>query len=112
MNLPTLDAFLAREGFPTNSFVQEPGFKLLYVRKNRRFLNGKVRKVIDIARVEAEAEGAGTFTRLCERLLARGLPVYVECVETDRFEKGLLRLGFSASETSPHCFYKLPLSES
>lgn len=99
--LNTLDGFIeahvARGGLRnSNAFVEEPGFASLYVRMGRRYIRGEMHPcVLDIANVEASAPGAGTFSRLVERLLGRGLTLYVESVLNARFAAKLLRMGFS-----------------
>jgi hypothetical protein len=108
MSLPTLDAFRTSTTWPNNSYVEHPDFHDLYVRRSKRFLGGCVRDALDIARVIAEKPGRGAFTRLVEHLLKEGVTIYVESVLTPRFEKKLLAMGFSPSETTPHCYYKLP----
>jgi len=104
--LPTLDEFLARKGFPLNSYVREPGFQDLYVRKSRRMLDGELREVLDIANVTVTEEGTGTFTRLVERL-STNHSLFVENVLNHRFRKGLLKLGFVEAPNYPTCFFKM-----
>jgi hypothetical protein len=113
--LPTLDEFIQQawaDLWPTSSsFVREPGFKELYVRRTLRFLNYDLERsvtTLDIARIAADDPGHGAFTALAERLLARGLPLYVECVHNPRFAKKLRRMGFSVSPINPDSYYKLP----
>jgi hypothetical protein len=107
IKLPTIDEFLQRKRYPFNSFVDEPEFRELYVRRALRFLGGKVYEVLDIARIEAKVPGSGSFARLADRLLGQGLNLYVESVLNPRFERKLLELGFTPSETAPQCYYKL-----
>lgn len=107
MRLPTLEEFIANKGgFPTNSFVTEPDFEELYVRRSRRWFGNKMLEALDIARVTAWVPGKGAWTRLSERLLAQGINLYVESVMNPRFEQTLLKQGFSPSETNPASFYK------
>ena len=113
MSLQTLEEFLAATGkkaWPTNAYVRAPGFKELYVRRTRRFLNGVwVDSVLDLARGEATKPGRGAFTKLVTDLLERGIPLYVECVQNERLAKTLERWGFTRLDHpgSPS-FFKLP----
>ena len=90
---PTMDQFLALNTH-SNSYVSEPGFRELYVRKGFRYLDGKRVECVDLARIEAEDPGAGAFTKLAERLLTK-YTVYVESVLNPRFAKKLLREGWT-----------------
>lgn len=116
MELPTLDQFIAARlasgrRWPNNSYVLESGFASLYVRMGPRYIRGEEHPcVLDIANVTAERPGAGAFSRLAERLLHRGLTLYVENVLNDRFAAKLRRMGFNelpGLQGSP-CFYLVP----
>jgi NAD(P)H-dependent flavin oxidoreductase YrpB (nitropropane dioxygenase family) len=98
----TLDEFLTRP-VPARAWVTEPGFDALYVRLVRR--NG-VQPVLDIANVKATNPGTGAFTRLVERVLALGIPVYVQGV-SPRFARKLERMGFIPSDFQ-HSYFKTP----
>lgn len=113
MRLRTLDEFIQNtENSRGNAYVNEPGFKELYVRRGPRFLDGRViDNVLDIARITAREPGKGTFTQLSERLLSKGIPLYVECVLNPRFAGKLRALGFTTSQIDESSFYKLPHKE-
>lgn len=98
VKLPTLDEFLASE-YPDNSYLEEPGFSSLYVRKGQIFviLDGVLYRCLDtltIASVSAEVPGGGTFTRFIEKLVEKGLAVHVENTHNPRLRQKLLDLGF------------------
>lgn len=101
VKLPTLDEFLAwDEMFPSNSYLEEPGFSSLYVRKGQIFvlLDGVPYRCLDtltIAAVSAEEPGTGTLTRFIERLVEKGLAVFVENSHNERLRDKLLDLGFT-----------------
>ena len=105
----TLDEFIARDpdAFPRNSYVDEPGFESLYVRWGRHCIDDEQLICLDIANVTAERTGKGTFKRLIKRLREKqpNTPIYVESVQTERFCKGLLRMGFKyVAKTVPPSF--------
>lgn len=69
----TLDEFI-RSSAVRNSYVQEPGFKSLYVRIGARYIQSKVYSpVLDIAAIEARRKGKGAFTA---RNLIRPLVIF------------------------------------
>lgn len=106
-----MDQFLA-DPYSRNAWVEEPGFRGLYVRKGARYIN-KVPypRVIDIANVEANPKGQGTFTRLLTRLHDQGEILWVENVLNERLCPKLLRLGFNGiPDCIPPCFYLLASS--
>jgi len=114
--VPTLDEFieeaLSADARIVRSHVREPGFELLYVRLTERSLEEKlIFPVLDVADIEAEDPGGGAFSRLVERLFARGLSLYVESVGNPRFAQKLLRMGFKHRPGSPKgpgaSYYKL-----
>jgi hypothetical protein len=112
-HLETLDQFITRtlqRKFPSNAYVNEPGFRDLYVRMSRRLLEGRMLyPVLDIANVEAEIPGNGAFTSLVERLLKQGHILYVESVLNKRFAAKLLRMGFiQVTFNVAPSFYKEP----
>lgn len=100
VKLPTLNEFLAASGWPNNSYLDEPGFASLYVRKGTLYVVLDAvpywcSNVLTIASVDAEDPGNGTFTKLVERLVEKGLAVYVENVHNPRFRRKLEEdLGF------------------
>jgi hypothetical protein len=117
----TLDEFIAinremfegapRRPYPPmrNAFVREPGFSELYVRMTSRYLDGRLYSpVLDIARVEVQHRGQGTFTRLVERLRKTypAMTLYVECVLEERFRRGLERAGFHDIPDLPGTYWK------
>lgn len=109
--LPTLDEFVnATESSRfANSYVREPGFDALYVRISlRRFPErNELIKVLDIANIEATNPGQGNFTRLVERLHSLH-NIYVESVLNPRFERRLIKLGFTQElNRIPPSFYLL-----
>lgn len=117
MQLPTLNQFIKEsEGkWPRNAYVRQRGCSELYVRRSRRHLGGVwVDGVLDIARIEVRYPGRGLFTRLTNQLLARGIPLFIECVLNERFATNLSRMGFTRVDHScvngrtPPSFYKLP----
>lgn len=114
MNLQTLEEFLAssKDGsWPKNAYVKVLGLKELYVRRSHRLLDGVwIDSVLDIARIEATKPGKGVFTALVTRLLERGIPLYVECVQNKRFVKKLEAMGFTRvlGLEGPPSFFRLP----
>jgi hypothetical protein len=99
MRRPTLDEFLVNR-WPTNSYVDYPGFKSLYVRKGdiAVTLNNEMHRCINVLTIGAATAmkpGSGAFTALVEDLVSRGLAIYVECVHNPRFADKLLRMGFT-----------------
>lgn len=88
----TLDEFLLNS-WPSNGWVEEPGFKGLYVRKSKRYWQDKLVPCIDLANVSVKKPGNGTFSALVAKLHIH-YNLCVECVMSERFEEGLKRLGF------------------
>jgi len=89
VRLPTLNEFLAWE-WPLVSYLNEPGFTHLYVRKvsisvwvNEKHFRYK--RVITIVNVETRYTGQGILTRFIERLVAMGYAVCVENMHSPRF---------------------------
>lgn len=99
----TLDDFI-KEGLRPDTHwrakrahVEERGFSELYVRISQRFIHNQwFRPTLDIATVEVKDKGKGTFSKLVRRIRERHplLPIYVESVIMERFQKKLERLGF------------------
>jgi hypothetical protein len=106
--LPSLDEFLAWE-WPLNSYIDEPGFTNLYLRKADIgvWLDGEHQictRVITIANVQTESYGQGILTRFVEKLVAKGYAVCVENAHLPRFQAGLLRRGFVLCSLSDPTF--------
>lgn len=100
--METLDKFLKRANrdrrFPTNAYVEEPGWDHMYVRSGPRIALGrKFEPVLDLANIQVREglRGQGIFTRLVERL-RREYPELHLFVENTHFRFGrkLLELGF------------------
>lgn len=94
-----LDEFIreAKGHRMTRGYLTEPGFLVLYVRHTLRWVNGHYyHPILDLASIEVEEKGKGTFTRLIERIRRDypRLPIYVENVLTFRFDRKLESLGF------------------
>ena len=113
----SLDEFIAPRikdlrMFPRNAYVRHPGWKSLYVRVSQRFIEKTLRVVIDLAKIEAKKKGKGTFRNLIAHLQEHyaDCPIYVEQVQTPRFEEGLLRLGFKRTNETEPSFYLLPVA--
>lgn len=99
----TLDELIKKsqdDGWRSNSWVEHEGFKYMYVRVTKRYIEGKFVDTIDLANIEAEHPGNGAFRNLILHL-TNSWPqyiIYVESVLEDRFRKGLLRMGFKQVE--------------
>jgi len=101
--LPTLDEFLDWGDRPNNSYLEEPGFSSLYVRKGQILvvLDGTFYRCLNtltIAAVQAEYPGEGMFTRFVNKLVEKGLAVFVENVYNKRLQNKLLELGFKRTD--------------
>jgi hypothetical protein len=112
--LMTLDEFIAqalskRKGWPSNGYVDEPGFDSLYVRLAKRSIEGEMRWMIDLASAQATKPGSGAFTSLVVRIQMQypEFGIFAECVLNPRLHGRLLKLGFVAS-TNPDCYHILP----
>lgn len=86
-----------------NLNIKEVGFRELYVRNTYRYLGDQKVKTIDIARVEAKRKGKGTFKQLVQTIRQKypDLVIYVECVQTERFAEGLVKMGFVQCTLDP-----------
>lgn len=97
--------------FPRNLYVDHPGWKSLYVRVSQRMIDGReLRTVIDLANIESEEPGSGTFRKLVAHL-RQTYPqaiIYVEQVLTEQFADGLVRMGFTRKSDVEPSFYLLP----
>lgn len=97
-------------------WLKEPGFKHLYVRHGRRYIQGQwYENILDIANVEARFPGRGTFTRFLEKIQKQypKMGIYVESVQNLRFGAWLERHGFQWNRTSfddlgPKSYFLLP----
>lgn len=101
--LRTLDEFIADPRSLRSEYVREEGMMGLYVRVGDRPIITEDgawprRKMLDIANVTVaeRKRGKGNFTRMIERLRRDHptLPLYVECVQEERFRAKLERMGF------------------
>lgn len=95
-----LEQFLASR-LVNHSYIKEPGFDELYIRKgmvtfsDKKNLRYLVRNVLIIARVVATHPCQGSFTRFWSEAVTRyQIPIYVECVLSDRFCEYLIEHGF------------------
>ncbi len=93
----TLEEFLSRgHRWPSNSYVDEPGFKSLYVRLSMRRIHGASYQAIDLANAEAVTPGAGAFTKLIYTIMDKypHLGIFAESVLNERLRGKLGRMGF------------------
>lgn len=112
--LPQLDEFIKSRanglrGLPNNGYTRWETLTV-YVRVGPRYLNGvRYERVIDLANITADVPGQGAFTRLVSHLRDTypSFSLYVECVLTARFAKGLERLGFVPTDGNPQCFHMI-----
>lgn len=100
-----IDHFMRQENcaWPTNAYVDEPGFKHLYVRITPRYIDGvKWPYVLDLANMETNKPGTGVFKAFIHRIREKypQLGLYVENVLNPQFRDGLIRMGFSLVPTS------------
>jgi hypothetical protein len=109
---PTLDQFVQKADgrFCQNAYVSYPGFRQLYIRVTKRVIAGQMRVTIDLANLVADQPGNGAFTDLLGHLQANypSFGIFVECVQSDRFQQGLLKRGFVEVEGHPACFWMDP----
>lgn len=107
--LTTIDEFMASDRH--NAYVDEPGWRFIYMRKARRMLDGQQRDTIDLANFEVLERGKGTLKALIERL-RRDYPdhaLYVDRVLNDRLANSLPAMGFTLMEggSYPPSFYRV-----
>lgn len=102
MSLPTLEQFLAENFKGRSSHIVEPRFRVLYVRKGRRYCSPLDRPLEDhlcLASVEIEEEyrGQGIFTRFVNwvRVGYPDLPLIAENVLMPRFRAWFTRRGWT-----------------
>lgn len=100
-----------------NTYVSEPGFLSLYVRRTvpigpmaKRYIGGKfIENVLDIANIEATKPGQGNWTALVNRIQEKypDWTIYVENVLNSRFVEKLDKMGFLVviPISEPPCFY-------
>lgn len=84
------------------AWLCQPGFVAFYVRQSilAPLLSAPSRPTIELANLRAASPGQGTFKRLARELLS-AYPMsylFVESVLSERFRKGLLRMGFRAAD--------------
>lgn len=83
--------------FVNRSYVDFDGFDSLYVRNGWYLVDEEIiQKTIQIANVSASKTGKSAFKNLVAYLQKNfpGIPIIVECVHTERFATGLLKMGF------------------
>lgn len=103
----TIDEFMKSD--LRNCYVDEPGWRFLYMRKASRMLKGQQRDTIDLANFEVAVRGEGTLKALIARL-RRDYPtyaLYVDCVLNERLADSLPGMGFTLREggSYPPSFY-------
>lgn len=108
----TLDEFLANPALSSyRAWVEEPGFKSLYVRWGRHFIDGKMHAMLDLANANALHERSGALTRLLDRLEAQHpqLGLYMADVLNEHLHAFLVRRGFTRDPYKPmdYCYYRL-----
>lgn len=97
MNLDNFILISKSKIFNNNAYVNEKGFKSLYVRFGKRYINQIWHdNVLDIANVETICKGKGTFTKLIKKIRSRypETIIYVESVINPRLPNHLKSLGF------------------
>ena len=117
MNLREFIEDSRKRTYPSRAHLNEPGFRLpvgaLYVRYTRRYILGEMKyPVLDLATVEAEKKGHGTWTRLIDRIRSEypELHIFVESVLNERFVKKLESMGFqNLGPDGTPCFYLPPV---
>ncbi len=112
--LHTLDEFLtahrAAQPVDRSEDVTFPGWRRLYVRYGRIYKDGAyVDGVITLANIEAKVTGKGTFRKLVAYLRETypDAGIQTECVETQQFCEGLVRMGFMPfrEDVQSNCFF-------
>lgn len=101
----TLDAFLHPDhSYPRNAYVLFKGFKRLYVRKGPYLVNNEIIHTIQIASLEAENTGTGSFRKLIDHLTEKypNVTIVVECVLSDTLASILEHLGFERINAGPN----------
>lgn len=107
--MTTLNNFVAKglklltesNRYNLNQHLEQPGFRVLYVRLGTRFVKREMYfPVLDIANVEATVQGKGRFSALVENIRLRHptLGIYVESVLSERFAKRLKKMGFEVAD--------------
>lgn len=112
-SLPDMDEFIDKRlknasVFPRNSYVARSGWSNLYIRVGARYIDGhKWDKIIDLANIQAEETGKGTFKKLIAHLNVTypTAGIYVEEVVTRQFRGGLMRMGFAQCQLNPNSFF-------
>ena len=99
----TLDKFIkagfdrGETPFGISEYVEESGFKYLYVRFGKSYIEGEfVWPTLVLSNISVKNKGNGTFTNLLRRLKNDypELNLYVENALERRFVDKLIRLGF------------------
>jgi hypothetical protein len=97
-----------------NSYINEIGFRHLYVRKGPMYIDDKlVPNVLQLASLEAAHPGKGAFTKLVEKIEKEldAQAIFVENVFVGYFAEKLERLGFVRIDINvsgyPYCYLKL-----
>lgn len=83
--------------FVNRSYVDFDGFDSLYVRNGWYSVNYEIiQETIQLANLTASNPGNGAFKNLVAYLQENfsGIPIIVECVHTEKFATGLLKMGF------------------
>ncbi len=86
----------------------------LYIRRSRRFFGGSRVEAADVATIEVpeELQGLGLGTKFFDfwekEARERGLYVFVESILNPRFQKWLLRRGYTPCEIDPSSVYLKP----
>ena len=106
MNIDELIASSAGK-LNVREYLEHPDFSTLYVRVTTRYINNQYVKTIDLANLEAKNPGNGSFKKLVNYLLDKypEYTLYVECVLTERFQKGLIKMGFTKISYYTDCYY-------
>jgi hypothetical protein len=91
-----------------NKWIYADGFKM-YVRKSKRFYNGKAIDFIDLATIESDIQGTGLFTLILKEILKKykDKNFYVENVMTDRFLNFFRKFGFIDYPMYDRCLIKI-----
>lgn len=102
--LVNLDDFIRQglAGSRLNLWVEEPGFKSLYVRIGPKSINGIIYPhVLDLANAEVQKQQTGTMTNRIRKIRQDfpTLPIYAENVMVYEFGMSLLKMGFVAVDS-------------
>lgn len=80
-----------------NEWIFSPGIRM-YVRKSKRYYNGKFIDCLDLASVETEEYGTGLFTYVFEQILEKykDKNIFLESILNDRLYNFFLKYGFES----------------